>query len=554
MHVSARSRDLASHARSGEGEHAILVKKKAGVVPAASAGLRGPRRLALITAALLLATLGLAVLDLAREQSRRLETGDASMRELARVADALWLADEARIHALLARLRVELRIDERWSVTRAAGDAPVAGAADQASFRRTDTLLRRALEGAGDVRSIDLIVAGQDGVVSLRVEPEAGPQAGPQDESELEARARALWYSDVVQQAVEAKGRRVTRTSTESPPVEVEGGGRVRAVIALHDADEVVQGVLVATIDLAPLATRLASLASRETRFALVTPSGTPIGEPAQEPTGEIEKRLADARSAKESVAPIVVDAGLRSLLQRPTQSVDGAPEAYFWLERDPPPSLARAALGSPWLVALAALALLAAALLAWDRDRSAARATVAVATPAPAVWSARSERAESALFAAADPGPRAGGGFVAGGGEGGGAPGVRPERFVLRDWLADVRGCLEREAATRGLTLDLRCERSLPREVEQDPLWLGGLLVSLGREALDATSASRVALEVTEDRTEAGGSGLRFELDAGDSELEAVTGMNVIAGRLGATLEGRGRGRLSVFVPGSNA
>ena len=126
----------------------------------------------------------------------------------------------------------------------------------------------------------------------------------------------------------------------------------------------------------------------------------------------------------------------------------------------------------------------------------------------------------------------------------------IRRERFVLRDWLADVRGCLEREAATRGLTLDLRCERSLPREIEQDPLWLGGLLVSLGREALDATRESRVALEVTGESDSA----LRFEIDAGDTDLAAVKGMHVIAGRLGAELDKRGPGRLAVVIPGTVA
>ena len=122
----------------------------------------------------------------------------------------------------------------------------------------------------------------------------------------------------------------------------------------------------------------------------------------------------------------------------------------------------------------------------------------------------------------------------------------IRPERFVLRDWLADIRGCLEREAASRGLTLALRCEKSLPREIEQDPLWLGGLVVALGREALDATSASRVALEVWADAD----ADLRFELDAGESDLTAGSGMGVIAERLGASLESSGRGRIAIVVP----
>lgn len=504
-----------------------------------------PRKLAFLSAGLFCVSLVFATLDLVRERRQALAAGDAALRDLARVADALWLADDARIHALLARLRIELRADGRWASTGSLANAATA-AADPESARRTNTLLRRAVEGAPEVRSIDLVVAGQEGLSSLRVGPDLGlehataePQADPEDLS------KALWYSDEVQQAVEARGRRVARGPLTIDSGEGAGRSGVRAAIALHDGDELVQGALVATIDLGPLGTRLASLAAARTRFALVGPDGVRIGESAHPPTGKLESLLTDpSLDASEGAIPILAKAGLRSLIQAAPQAGQSPSQIAFWLECDAPPSLLAAALHSPWPLTLGALALLVAALVAWDRAAASVQSTaggLANSQP-PAREREPSAAAERALAAAS----------LANEGRDGDvgeqSTPIRRERFVLRDWLADVRGCLEREAATRGLTLDLRCERSLPREIEQDPLWLGGLLVSLGREALDATRANRVALEVTEESAAA----LRFEIDAGETDLEAVPGMNVIAGRLGAELDKRGPGRLAVVVPGA--
>ena len=118
--------------------------------------------------------------------------------------------------------------------------------------------------------------------------------------------------------------------------------------------------------------------------------------------------------------------------------------------------------------------------------------------------------------------------------------------RFVLREWLSDVRGCLEREAATRGLSLDLRCERALPEELESDPGWLGGLIVAMGREALDATADQKIVLEVADDAGET----IRFEVDAGSVELTPLDAMERLAKEIGASFE-RGRPRrLALVVP----
>lgn len=518
--------------------------KKTGASRTKITGEIGPRALAWASVGLLLACSILAGLDLVRERDRAIEVGDAAMQDLARVVDALHQADEARIHALLARIRIELRSVGSFARLGAADQ----GAADPASARQRDTLLRRALEGTDDVRSIDLLVAGQEGLARVRVEPEAQPMPELEDASERDARAKALWYSDVVQRAVEANGRRVARSAVARAGAEVGGAATVQTVLALHDAEEVVQGVLIATIDLVPLASRLGSLSSPSTRFALITPDGQAIGTPSHAPKGPIASHLREDGLVSEPRPEIAASDGLRSLVVPASPSEVGAPELAFWLECDAPPSLVVAAAGSPWLAVLAVSTLLSATLFARDRDRTrtpegvdwktSVSSRASSAAPSARAAQALDARAEAVGTRPADPAPARG------------ESPVCSERFVLRDWLADVRGCLEREAATRGLTLDLRCERTLPREIRQDPLWLGGLLVSLGREALDATSASRVALEVTE----AGEDRLRFELDAGDTVLEAETGMEVIAGRLGATLEEVGRGRISVVVPASLA
>lgn len=525
-----------------------------------------PRRLAYGAAAGLILVLGLGGFDLLRERRQALAEGDASLRDLARVSEALWSADEARIQALLARLRIELRTDARWVATRTEANAP----ADPAAIRSTRTLLRRALEGTPEIRSIDLVVAGQEGLSSLRVSPDPDADLAAADEGsdlDRDLLVKALWYSEEVQHAVEARGRRVARGALTIDSVEGSPRPAVRAAIALHDGDEIVQGALVATIELGPLGTRLASLASAETRFALVAPDGTRIGDSPNPPTGPFEalEKPAEAGAEDESdstdesegadaseqdegaevaapgsAAPSIREtAGLRSLVVPAPEAGEGAPSVLFWIERDAPASLLMGFLRGPWILAVLGFGALIGSLFAWDRalqragsssfGATATRRASRVAAEGGAAKSfARSGFEEEAVSADGDETP------------------IRRERFVLRDWLADVRGCLEREAATRGLTLDLRCETSLPREIEQDPLWLGGLLVSLGREALDATRASRVALEVTG----VDESGLRFEIDAGPSDLEAVAGMTVLASRLGAELDERRPGRLAIVVP----
>jgi len=515
------------------GEHAELLKKTSTAKAELATGDR-PRRFAWVTAGLIVLALAAAIVDVGRERQRSIETGDAAIQALARVSDALWLADEARIHALLARLRVELRTGADWIGT----GSVEGGAADPSAPRRRDTLLRRAIEGAPDVQSIDLVVAGPDGLVSVRVGPAIGPPGDLQGDEEGEVDAKTFWYSDVVQQAVEANGRRVARSAVEVVPGDVEGRARVRTVIALHDVDEIIQGVLIATIDLAPLASRLTSLSGAHLRFAVVTPDGARIGQAPHAPQGDIGPLLGEAGIANDA-PEIVASDDFRSLVRPASRSGDEAVDLVFWLERDAPPSLIAAAGGSPWLAVIVSLVLLEGALLAWSRDRSTEPGPIATTARLRARSAARDEPVETGLFPLSDPSPSEGCELS-----------VRHERFVLREWLSDVRGCLEREAATRGLTLDLRCERSLPLEVDQDPLWLGGLVVSLGREALDATRASRVALEVTGE----GESGLRFQIDAGETDLESVVGMEVIAARLGATLEVSGRGRLAVVVPSAVA
>lgn len=531
-------------------------------------GSRASRGLGWGAVGLLLVALGLVSIDSIRARARNVAAGDAELRRTARVAEALWEADAARIQALLARLRVELRTGTRWAEVA----AERTGGTGSVPTRRTDTLLRRAFEGMPELDALELVVADQSGLASVRVEPGAGP---PLDgATEREARARALWYADDVAEAIEANGRRVARG-----PIEIEregetGRARMRAVIALHDAGEVVQGVLVATIDLWPLGTRLATLSSDSIRLALATSEGQPIGRSpvvdsggavVGEASGDhpVPEGHADA-GADPSLAPIVEVGEVRRLVQPVREGASGKRgTVHFRVETDRPASIAATLFGGPGSVLLGAVVALAAALATSGPAQPFARRpaestsvdeqTQAVAsepmtTPSAAFGSAGSAlRAVRVDTAANEPeAPRAraasaehevGGTTV--------AP-IQTERFVLREWLADVRGCLEREAASRGLSLVLRCERSLPREVAQDPLWLGGLIVSLGREALDATRGARVALEVSHGE----GAALRFELDAGDGQLDPVEGMRVLARQLGATFESSRPGRLAVVLP----
>ena len=528
------------------------METKSGRMPAAIKRGCGLRQLILASAGLVILCAALAGLDLQSERARAIESGDAAMLELARVAAALREADEARLHALLARLRIELRSSGTWT-----GLEPVdegGSVAAIAAARQRDTLLRRAIEGSDDVRTVELVVAGPKGLVSASVGSEGGPGA-PLDSiagagADAVARAKARWYSPVVQEAVRANGRRVARGSAVRASGPRGDDATIEVVLAVHDGEDLVQGVLIATIELSPLAKRLGGLASAATRFALVLPDGSPVMPSRHAPRGSIASLLGPDGQIPGNAAEIVEGDGLRSLLQPVSMLEANGVELGFWLERDAPIAFGRAAMRSPWLAVLFALTLLTVTLFAWDRDR----ATRGLAAGAPAMVPA-SRRAPVDARAGAQTASMQ---FEAQGSTArtldvpAAAPEtlpVRHERFVLREWLADVRGCLEREAATRGLTVDLRCERVLPREIEQDPLWLGGLLVSLGREALDATASTRVALEVTDE----GGDRLRFEVDAGDTDLAAAAGMGVIADRLGATIEGARRGRIAIVVPSTH-
>lgn len=513
---------------------------------AGKTGTAGPRRVTILAAALLVAGTGLAVFDLARERRTAYAEGDASIQGVARVAEALWGAEDARIQALLARLRIELRANGCFDALSEVGDSGVSPEA----LRRIDNLLQRAAEGAPELVAFDLVVAGQAGLSDLHFEPGGGPlQADEDDESE--SRAKTLWYAEDVSEAVESNGRRVARSGVRLVAFGEGERALVRAGIALHGADEVVQGALVATLDLAPLGTRLASLSSEAVRFALVTAEGARIGGSLAVSPEQITSRVVALEPGAESPPSIVEDGGRRSLLRSAVPTDDVGRSVYFWIESDSPPSLAASALRSPWLLALGGLAFALGLSIARER----ALAARAEQDSHPARAASRPGRAQDAPAAGRrslgeESGSASGGAGSLDDELGDADPVIRRERFVLRDWLADVRGCLEREAASRGLTLVLRCERSLPREIEQDPLWLGGLLVSLGREALDATSETRVALEVS------GGDGhdLRFDLDAGEADLDAVGGMDAIVGRLGGSLEKLGRGRLAVVLPGALA
>ncbi|MBK7947696.1 MAG: hypothetical protein IPK00_02880 [Deltaproteobacteria bacterium] len=144
------------------------------------AGTAGPRRVTIAAAGLLVAACGLAVFDLTQERRAAVASSDASIQGVARVAEALWGAEDARIQALLARLRIELRSNGCFDALSAVGESGVAPEA----LRRMDNLLQRAVEGAPELVSVDLVVAGQAGLSDLHFEPDAGPLRAEKDDEE----------------------------------------------------------------------------------------------------------------------------------------------------------------------------------------------------------------------------------------------------------------------------------------------------------------------------------------------------------------------------------
>ena len=493
----------------------------------------GRAGLALLVLAVWMGTGGWAYFDIeTRSEQSRVSTIER-LEGVARVANLLFLAEESRVDGQLERLRTELRAQDVWA--NPSKVEPERGR-EEIDRRRLDGLMRRGLSDADSLSTLELIVAGHDGLFAHGFEREG--QAIRMTErapAERVGIAKALWYADEVQRGVASSGRRVERGEVS---FEAEGVGDdaevdaaterplLRAAIGLHEPGELVQGVLVASIDLTRVARQLSGLANTAERVTLSSADGRPL-DPSRATESE-GSRWVDltGRVLGSEFPPDAFVADGRIVLGRLLSHVDGSvTDLVVLIEADAPSIGVAAWLETAWPFALAGLSLvspLAIGLLLRKRD---AGGLVGAQSNSTVTDRARNH---DGVGVGADP-------II-----------VSPEAFALRAWLSDIRGCLEREAATRGLSLDLRCERSLPEAATSDPAWLGGLLVAMGREALDATSGERVVFEVIEDE----GDTLRFEVDAGGVELCPVRGMREVAASVGGRLESAREGRLALVVP----
>jgi hypothetical protein len=407
-------------------------------------------------------------------------------------------ADQARLDSVLWALRAELRSAGVWAAEPEAreADAPTLDA------RRTLALLRRALSENEEITGFDVVLAGHRGLEVLRIEGGAGGGTrrllSSAEQAEL---AQTLWYSDDVVAAVEASGRRLF-------------SGSERTTIGLHAPGEVVQGALLASIDRQRIGARVSSLLPIDLYATWWSTEGQPLDGTTSGMAPEASRFLGDTPSTAPSKA------GDRLVLGRRIFLPDNPSEEgllFVVLEMAAPASIAAAWITSVWPLAFALMLLVSVAVCL-------AAATWLPATPVVPEPAALSEQSQPA-----SPNELA----------------LDAQSVVTREWLADVRGCLEREAAIRGLKLELRCARTVRSAFSTDPAWLGGLIVAMGREALDATAQDGIALEVSDSAA-----GLQFDFDAHGARLLPVAGMRDVARALGARFRTGKSGRLSLLYP----
>ncbi|MEZ4291748.1 MAG: hypothetical protein R3E53_14905 [Myxococcota bacterium] len=377
-----------------------------------------------------LAVGGVVALAVRDVESRRIAHAERAARALAgraEVARRLFASEDARLVSELARVRVELRDQALWPGLEGLLDE--SGRLDTRGVggRRLHALLSQALEQDDRLVGFDLVVAGHGGLVSLRFPDEGGVDGRPGADSEgtdparlREGRAKALWYGDEVSRAVASNGRAVERGE-----VGFEGAGDVeRAMlgmaIGLHAPGELVQGALRARIDVGRIAAGFERLAGPGDALAVVLLDGRRVDAAGRLPGSAPDPRLAAwaARVAGPTAGESSFEDEGRLVHASPLTTADGGIAHLLLLQETPSAATGAAAwLASPWPIVLAVLvgvALVASALML--RPASAA-GTVA-----------------GSAGVGADDGIR-----------------VAPRDFVLREWLADVRGCLERGAATRG-------------------------------------------------------------------------------------------------------
>ncbi len=227
-----------------------------------------------------------------RLDQRRVQSSEL-IRDLSGMANRLYLADEARIDGLVERLRVELRAQELWSDSETVVALGTPGdERTQIDARRLRGVLRRGLTANEDVSALELIVAGHDGLSTFRLERgSAGEQPEVLDSAAREGIAKALWYADEVRRSVVSAGRRVERSDLAFERIGDAEHPIIRVAIGLHDPAELVQGAVVASINVGALAARLETIPAADARITLLMADGGRLTAPSA--VSEIDARNA---------------------------------------------------------------------------------------------------------------------------------------------------------------------------------------------------------------------------------------------------------------------
>ncbi|MFK7897482.1 MAG: hypothetical protein AB8G23_16705 [Myxococcota bacterium] len=539
------------------------------------------QRRKLAAGALLFSLVGLfywAHLDHKAARAERIESNTAQMQNHASLLQQVFLSEEEKLESLLSRVRSDLRTEGSWAqeegkpaakpLAQEGGPAAeiaikVEGPVDAERWRAVRADLKRGLSARPDLLALDLVVADQAGLTSVRVaRTEKGIHESFEDPRKEAGVAKAIWYADEVRRAVSANGRQFARGPYSTTETRGQKRTEIRVALALHDPAELIQGVLLATLDVSGVAGALETLTASQVTTRLVGRDGQPLAQHPEQDPDESADELAGALPHENHLASTAArDAALVERVLAAPQQADAfeadqrlvrgllfahgdgrISEGVALLEMTlPPTGLAAWAKTTRGMGVLgtALLALVGAIVLLFRSGApKTALITDEVRVPSATVRAETDDlrahgRKESP--AAAAPIPDADDRID-----------LDPQEFVLRDWLADVRGCLEREAAMRGLSLNLRCERSMPQCIEQDPGWLGGLVLAMGQEALDATGEDRVLVRVREDAHEV----MRIEVDAGPVELSPVRGMMAVAEEMGGRFEMDGPSGLAFVLP----
>lgn len=502
-------------------------------------------RLGIRLGIVLLWAVALAGLHLTMQRERATAQTELEVAlEAAAVAGAASVATErARIDAWLGALRNDLREQGRWS------EAFSPGTEGNPAFfdREVETRLGRSFATEPSLVRLELVVAGHEGLRALgwTRNDETGSRRLAHSPQEWNGIAKALWYGHEIHRAVRAAGRRVERgEAVDGPEGDEPAALQTRVAIGVHAPGELVQAALVATLDQSAFARTLAGGVDPPITLTLLPARVAADAAVSDAAEAGVPDRAA-RRRAHLAARVLAAEGGGVTRFQAGEALVAGqsiGAEGERALDRivlaeAPVPAGGLAGWQSPpwrtWagLVTLLALAGLVGA--GWfGRDRTSEEGVNASpdGVEAALAEAVSTEQPEGRPVSAALAAP------------------IEPTTtfFGLRDWLADIRACLGREAASRGLGLDVRCERTLHGEIESDPAWLGGLVVALGREALDATPEERIALEFRRDEED----GLVVEFDTGGVDLAPIARMDEAALALGASLEQSARAGLLLRLP----